>query len=207
MCLWDPSCRCGLGGILCCFYNAEHDLSILVHGDDLTCLCEHLDVDWYETALAKFFELELRARIWPDEKDDKEIRILNRSLRRVNGTGLLYEAEPRHVDILTKSLGTEESKAVCSPGVKDYTEVDSLGDVLDDDLVMMASLSSDVAPSPDKKLLYKLNDDPLVFDVIPYIGIYVAAPVSSVFTKPVYRKPRSQDADRFNGNTSDAMRA
>ena len=52
----------------CCFFKAGHDLSIVVHGDDFTCLGEHLDLNWYETALAKFFELKLRAHIGPEEK-------------------------------------------------------------------------------------------------------------------------------------------
>ena len=64
-------------------------------------------MDWYETGLAKFFELKLRARIGPQQSDDKEVRILNRILR-LTGEGLLYEADPRHVEILTRSLGVED---------------------------------------------------------------------------------------------------
>ena len=83
------------------------------------------------------FELKLRARVGPEEKDDKEVRILNRIVR-LHSKSILYEADPRHVEILTKSLGLQNSKSVCPPGVKDYTEADQLGDELDNDLVMMA---------------------------------------------------------------------
>ena len=93
----------------CCFRNEEHDVSIVVHGDDFTALGESADLDWYEKALAEFFELKLRARVGPEEKDDKEVRILNRVLR-LQDIGLLYEADPRHAEILTKSLGIEASK-------------------------------------------------------------------------------------------------
>ena len=66
-------------------------MSIVVHGDDFTALGESADLDWYERALAEFFELKLRARVGPEEKDDKEVRILNRVLR-LQDTGLLYES-------------------------------------------------------------------------------------------------------------------
>ena len=85
----------------CCFHHHERDVSIVVHGDDLTALVEGIDLDWYEDALANFFELKLRARVGPEAEDDKEVRILNRILR-LGDKGLLYEADPRHVEILTK---------------------------------------------------------------------------------------------------------
>ena len=110
------------------------------------------------------------------------------------------------MEILTKSLGIEASKTVCSPGVKDYTEVDQLGEVLDDDLVMMARLSADVGMS-DRKRIYKFCDEPEVIEVVPYGEIYGSALSSFVFTKSGYRKPVTQDAHRFTGKSANVMQA
>ena len=59
----------------------ERDLRLVVHGDDFTTLGEKADLDWYEKALAEHFELKIRARLGPNAKDDKEVRLLNRILR------------------------------------------------------------------------------------------------------------------------------
>ena len=71
--------------------------------------------------------------------------------------GLLYEADPRHVEILTKSLGLVGSKPVCSPGVKDYTESEDISKELDDDPVMVARLQADVGlKKSDRNLFDKI---------------------------------------------------
>ena len=44
-------------------------------------------------------------------------RILNRIVR-ITDKGLEYEADPRHVDLITSSLNLSESKPVSTPGVK-----------------------------------------------------------------------------------------
>ena len=37
----------------------------------------------------------------------------------MTATGLAYEADPRHVELLARALGLEESRSVSTPGVKD----------------------------------------------------------------------------------------
>ena len=96
---------------------------------------ESTDLDWYESALAKVFEIKVRARVGPEEKDDKEVR-------------RLYEADPRHAEILTRSLGIEASKAACSPGVKDYSESNEHGEPLamEEEMLSVAQISEDISP-------------------------------------------------------------
>ena len=51
-------------------------------------------------------------------KDDlKEMRVLNRIVR-ITEDALLYEADPRHAEMLIQSFQLEGSKAVVTPGVK-----------------------------------------------------------------------------------------
>ena len=72
--------------------------------------------------MQKFFEVELRGRMGYDKGDLREIKILNRVLR-LDERGLAYEADPRHVELLVKSLGLESCRKVSSPGVKDQDVV------------------------------------------------------------------------------------
>ena len=53
----------------------------------------------------------------PDKSDDKAITILNRCVEWTS-EGILYEPDPRHVEILVNELGIKDAKAVVSPGVK-----------------------------------------------------------------------------------------
>ena len=52
-----------------------------------------------------------------DAKDDKEIRLLNRIIR-ITDQGLLYEADPRHAELLAKSMNLEQCRQAATPGVK-----------------------------------------------------------------------------------------
>ena len=60
------------------------------------------------------FDVELRGRLGTGEKDLTEITIFNRILR-VDADGLTYETDPRHVELLARALGLEESKEVVTP--------------------------------------------------------------------------------------------
>ena len=88
-----------------------------MHGDDFTALGDKQGLDAYEKALAKRFELKIRGRLGEGPDETKEIRILNRIVR-IMPNGISYEADPRHAELLVKSLGLGECKPVMTPGVK-----------------------------------------------------------------------------------------
>ena len=60
----------------------------MVHGDDLTAMGLATDLDWYETQLAKSFELKIRGRLGED-CSLKEMRILNRIVT-ITSAGVQY---------------------------------------------------------------------------------------------------------------------
>ena len=62
---------------------------------------------WYHTSLAETFEIKLRAQIGEAADADKSVTILNRVLK-LDAHGLSYEADPRHVELLKKSLGDDK---------------------------------------------------------------------------------------------------
>ena len=76
----------------CCFYHPIKGVSIVVHGDDFTTLGLDHDLDWYESELAKNFELKLRGRLGEGCKGDNQLRILNRIVT-ITESGITYEAD------------------------------------------------------------------------------------------------------------------
>ena len=91
-------------------------MSTVVHGDDFNTLGLKADLDWYETELAKHFEINIRSQMG-EGGDCTEIKILNGVLI-LSKEGLTYDADPCHVDLLTSSLGQVASNAVSTPGQK-----------------------------------------------------------------------------------------
>ena len=102
----------------CCFWHKERNLSCVVHGDDFSTLGLDGDLDWLEKSLSEHFEIKIRGRIGEGVAGDNEMRILNRIVS-VDEKGIYYEADPRHVDLLSSSLGLTKANSVGTPGVKD----------------------------------------------------------------------------------------
>ena len=101
----------------CVFFHPERNMTIVVHGDDFNALGTSADLDWYEKCLADNFEIKVRGRMGPGG-DCTEIKILNRILT-YSEKGLTYEADPRHIDLLSSSMGLTAANSLSTPGVKD----------------------------------------------------------------------------------------
>ena len=101
----------------CVFYHSGRDISIVVHGDDVTALGSEDNLDWYEDELRKSFEIKVRGRLGEGCEGVQQLWILN-CIISLSEEGLTYKADPRHIDLLMSSLNLAESNAVSSPGVK-----------------------------------------------------------------------------------------
>ena len=62
------------------------------------------------------FETKVRGRIG-EGTGETEVRMLNRIVR-ITPTGVQYEADPRHHELLVRSMGLEAGSSVITPGVK-----------------------------------------------------------------------------------------
>ena len=93
----------------CCFDHAKWGVSVVVHGDDFTALGTDEGLDHYEKGMQAAFEVKPKGRLGRGPNDPKEMRILNRYVR-ITERGLSYEADPRHVELLARSLGLEDYK-------------------------------------------------------------------------------------------------
>ena len=104
----------------CCFWNKDRQLKCVVHGDDFIVLGEEVQLRWFAQSFGKCFEIKVRGILGPDNRDEKEIRILNRIVRWTQD-GIEYEADQRHAEIIIKELGLEASTSVNTPGMKSVT--------------------------------------------------------------------------------------
>ena len=129
-------------------------------------------LDKYEKGLASHFELKIKGRLGLGPNDGKEMRVLNRIVR-VNADGLQYEADPRHVELLAKSLGLADSKPVATPGVKKPFE-DAVMDLeLNEDLTTTTLASATIRISR-----VKLSENVTIHEVLRYSDQYPLHPRS-----------------------------
>ena len=132
--VWDPGCCAKLGAGVCvvregnvfkqgmatpcAFHRGKKDLDVVVHGDDVTALCCREQCDWLVSELKKEIELKVLARLGSDSDDDKDVRILNRTVSWTD-TGIVYEPHNRHAEIIIKQLGIDGAKLVATSVVRE----------------------------------------------------------------------------------------
>ena len=101
-------------------------VTLVVRGDVFTALSTDEGLDRYGKEMVKAFDVELRGRLGTDKQDENEIKLLNRILR-ISSTGLKYEADPRHAELLARALGLEGCKEQPTPGTKDCLDSEIAG--------------------------------------------------------------------------------
>ena len=132
----------------CYFHHEGRNLHVVVNGDDFTCLGPKQDINWYEGELASRFEIKRRGHIGESDGCIPEIRILNRILR-LTESGLRYEADPRHAEMLVRALDLQSSSSVLTPGVKEDNDATNYEANLIDEKDANVMMHSDVMDEPE----------------------------------------------------------
>ena len=140
------------------------------------------------------FECKLRGRLGLDDHDMKEIRVLNRIVR-INQHGLRYEADPRHAELLAKSMGLIDCKPVATPGVKPIYNEDCHEFPISDDHDLVSSLK----PARRSTTRVNFQCDIVVHEVASYSTIYGQHPSQFVFGINGQRIAVKDDEDSFTG--------
>ena len=86
------------------FYNAEKDISCVVHGDDFTFEGGGPELLWITEKMTSWFEIKVRGLLGPEEGDDKHVVILGRHVR-WTAEGIQYEADPKHRKLIMEHFG------------------------------------------------------------------------------------------------------
>ena len=82
--------------------------------------------------MKKNFEVKLKGRLGNGKGDVQEMRVLNRIIR-LTSAGLLYEPDPRHIELLVRDLGLQEANFAVTPGNKAPANPDITPEQLSDD--------------------------------------------------------------------------
>jgi len=88
----------------CLFFHEPRNLRVVVYGDDFTVLGSEQELDWFRKQMKKRYEVEFKARLGYGQGDDKSVSLLNRPIELLP-SGISYEADQRHVEIIRRDLG------------------------------------------------------------------------------------------------------
>ena len=101
----------------CCFHNELCFVAGTVHGDDIFVAGPRRDIAKMEATLKKRWETRDQM-IGPEPSDQKELRILNRTLRWCKD-GLVFAANLTHGREVVDEMRLSKSKPVSSPATRD----------------------------------------------------------------------------------------
>ena len=97
----------------------------MVHGDDFITLGDSEALSEVERAMNDHYTTKVRAILGAGCDDAKEVRILNRHVRWKSDGGknwMEHEPDPRHAELIVKSLNLENAKGATTPSVKKKLE-------------------------------------------------------------------------------------
>ena len=104
------------------FHHKGRDLSLVVHGDDFTFAGFERDLDWAEGQMKSWYQVKVRARLGPDESDDKEATLLGRIIK-WHRWGISCRSDPKYRRYVMAALGlSDESKSLSTTGSKDAAD-------------------------------------------------------------------------------------
>ena len=106
----------------CVYHHKLRGLTCVVHGDDFTTLGTDRKLKWFHQQIQAHFEIKIRGIMGSGKDDVKEMRILNRIVRRTH-EGFFWEADPRHAELLIRELELDKCQVVKTPGTRDRTGV------------------------------------------------------------------------------------
>ena len=153
----------------CCFSHNSWGVHVVVHGDDFTALGTPTGLDKYERGMADSFECKFKGRLGHGPDDLKEMRVLNRIVR-VTDSGLRYEADPRHAEMLARALTLENCRHMVTPGVKlPFDDSAPTDDEVPDHQEEERDVVATVARG---KPIVRFNDDPDIVHVPFQVDTY-----------------------------------
>ena len=139
---------------------------MVVHGDDFITLGDSEALSEVERAMSDHYTIKVRAFLGAGCDDAKEVRILNRYVRWKSDGGRKWiecEPDPRHAELIVKSLNLESAKGVTTPSVKERLgevlmtsrQLDALQTKTYRSVVMRAAYLSQERPEPYLSYLTK----------------------------------------------------
>ena len=105
---------------LCLFWHPVKDISTLIHGDDFVNTGTGNALAWLEKIIEAAFEIT-STKIGPEDGDKKQVKVLNRTVTYTK-SGIEYEPDPRHAELIVRDLGLENCNGVATPSENEEIE-------------------------------------------------------------------------------------
>lgn len=99
----------------CNFVHHSRRLKLVVHGDDFVIEGPVVELKLLKDQLAKHFEIKHEI-VGYGPGEVRQLRILNRVVT-LEATGITWEADPRHLEVLVETLKLDKAKGLKIPGV------------------------------------------------------------------------------------------
>ena len=87
------------------FFHQERDIALAVHGDDFIATGRDADVEWFCEYIRKCFEVKVRAVLGEGDHYDKEVVMLGRTVKWVDGKGVDIVADEKHRRTILEYFG------------------------------------------------------------------------------------------------------
>ena len=110
---------------VCNFHHPSKDVLLTCHGDDFLITGALHDIKWTIATIGASFDIKSDI-LGPEEGCSREVKILNRTIR-WTPTGIEYEPDSKHADLIIRDLKLELSKPVATPGISEPTKEDNEG--------------------------------------------------------------------------------
>ena len=85
--------------------------------DDFACTGNVDDLRWFEKSVSEYFELKSEI-LGPGHSEVREVKFLGRRIQ-WKKNGITYQADPKHVNILSEEWDLRDCKFVGTPGTAD----------------------------------------------------------------------------------------
>ena len=100
---------------ICLYYCPRTGMKLVYHGDDIGAVSYGPELDEFHKRLSKSFEANVKYLIGPEAGDDKSELLLNRCITYTDA-GVLWEADPRHAELVICELGLQGARGRTTPG-------------------------------------------------------------------------------------------
>ena len=102
----------------CIFFNPVKKIRTYVHGDDYVSSGQPEALKWMQLKLEEKYQVKIQL-LGPGEDHSRQLKILNRIVTWHNHKGIVYEADPRHAELVIEQLSLKDAKPVTTLGTRE----------------------------------------------------------------------------------------
>ena len=102
----------------CVFYHKQRGIRTYVHGDDYVSNGMPHQLDWMKKQLESKYQVKTQL-LGPDKHHQQQFKIPNHIVQWDGTQGIIYEADPRHAELVIDQVQLGNVKSVVTPGTRE----------------------------------------------------------------------------------------